>query len=164
MGERTVAKSGTVNKGVVPIVDQPEGREGSDEPGTEESRGPADPSRPEDARHPPTEAEVDEEISREILSILHESYGRGATSAQAFVNDEWVVVVLDGLELLPNEQFLVERGQQDSVAHVRSQYQNAIQANFRAAIERATGRRVIGFSSSTNVEEPRFMAEIFKLE
>jgi uncharacterized protein YbcI len=94
---------------------------------------------------------------------VEESYGRGAARAQAFLTDEWVVVVLDDLELLPNEQFLVDKGQHDAVAHVRTQYQHAIQANFRAAIERATGRRVIGFSSSTNVEEPRFMAEVFKL-
>ena len=105
-----------------------------------------------------------DEIGREILAIVEESYGRGAGSAEAVVTDEWVVVILDDLELLPNEQFLVDRGKHDAVAHVRSQYQRAIQTNFRAAIERATGRRVVGFSSSTNVDEPRFMAEVFKLE
>jgi uncharacterized protein YbcI len=108
--------------------------------------------------------EVDEEIGREILSILQESYGRGAASAQAVVTDGWVIVILDDLELLPNEEFLVQKGQHDAVAHVRSQYQHAIQDNFRAAIERATGRKVIGFASTASVEEPRFMAEIFKLE
>ena len=30
-------------------------------------------------------------------------------------------------------------------------------------MERATGRRVIGFASHVQVEEPRFMAEIFRL-
>jgi uncharacterized protein YbcI len=149
---------------VTPIVDQPESR-GSEEPETgEQPEGPADPSRPEDARQPPTQAEVDEEIGREILNILEESYGRGAASAQALVTDSWVVVVLDDLELLPNEKFLVERGQREVVAHVRSQFQHAIQANFRAAIERATGRRVIGFASTASLEEPRFAVEIFKLE
>jgi hypothetical protein len=46
---------------------------------------------------------------------------------------------------------------------VRSQYQHAIQASFRAAVERATGRTVAGFASTNSVEEPRFMVEIFKL-
>jgi uncharacterized protein YbcI len=107
---------------------------------------------------------VDEQIGREILGILEESYGRGAASAKAVVTDDWVVVLLDDLELLPNEQFLVEKGHRDAVAHVRAQYQHAIQGPFRDAIERSTGRRVIGFASTTSVEEPRFMAEIFKLE
>jgi hypothetical protein len=38
-----------------------------------------------------------------------------------------------------------------------------IQSSFRAAVERATGRKEVGFTSTTSVEEPRFMAEIFKL-
>ena len=108
--------------------------------------------------------EVEEEIGREILGILEESYGKGAARAKAFVNDDWAVVVLDDLELLPNEQFMVDRGEHDAVAHVRTMYQRAIQGTFSAAIERATGRRVIGFASATSVEEPRFMAETFKLE
>jgi len=153
-----------LSKEVVPITDRFEGSTGPEEPGIEESRGPADPSRPEEAREPPTQAEIDEEIGREITNILEESYGRGAESAQAIITDGWVIVLLDGLELLPNEQFLVDRGNGDAVAHVRSQYQMAIQGTFRAAIERATGRRVIGFASTTSVAEPRFMAEIFKLD
>jgi uncharacterized protein YbcI len=143
---------------VVRIVDRPEESE------SERERGPADPSDPADARMPPTQAQVDHEIGREILGILEESYGRGAASAQALVTDGWVIVILDDLELLPNEQFLIEKGQRDAVAHVRAQYQHAIQANFSAAIERATGRRVTGFASTSSVEEPRFMAEVFKLE
>jgi uncharacterized protein YbcI len=74
-----------------------------------------------------------------------------------------VVVVLDELELLPNEKFLVEHGKQETVVQVRTQYQHAIQASFRAAIERATGRTVVGFASTTSIEEPRFVAELFKL-
>jgi uncharacterized protein YbcI len=140
------------------IIDRPEDKQ------DEEARSPQDPSDPRDHREPPSQAEVNDEIALEILRILEESYGAGAASAQAVVTDGWVVVILDELELLPNEQFLVERGERDAVAHVRAQYQHAIQDNFRAAIERATGRRVIGFASTNSVEDPRFMAEIFKLE
>jgi uncharacterized protein YbcI len=148
---------------VVLIADRPESSGGPEKRDVEKSRGPADP-RPEEIRPPPTQAEIDEEIGREIMGILEESYGRGAENAQAIVTDGWVIVVLDGLELPPNEQFLVDRGNGEAVAHVRSQYQKAIQGTFRAAIERATGRRVIGFASTTSVEDPRFMAEIFKVE
>jgi uncharacterized protein YbcI len=77
--------------------------------------------------------------------------------------DGWVIVILDALELLPNEEFLIENGKRDDVAHVRTQYQHAIQAPLRAAVERASGRNVIGFASTTSLEEPRFAVEIFKL-
>jgi uncharacterized protein YbcI len=135
----------------------------SDRTGDAQGAGPQDPGDPGEAREPPTQRQVTDEISREILRILEESYGKGAGRTQATVTDGWVIVILDDLELLPNEQFLVEAGKQEAVAQVRTQYQHAIQSSFRAAVERATGRTVVGFASTHSVEEPRFMAEIFKL-
>jgi uncharacterized protein YbcI len=131
---------------------------------SEGGQGPKDPGRPEDARQPPTRKEVRDEVAREILRIYEESYGTGAANAETLVGDNWVIVVLDGLELLPNEKFLVDNGQQETVMEVRTRYQHAIRSSFSAAIERATGRTVIGFASTTSIEEPRFMAEVFKLE
>jgi uncharacterized protein YbcI len=107
---------------------------------------------------------VRDEIAREILRIYEESYGTGAARAEALVSESWVIVVLDGLELLPNEKFLVENGKEETVLQVRTQYQHAIRSSFSAAIERSTGRSVIGFASTTSVDEPRFMAEVFRLE
>ena len=75
-----------------------------------------------------------------------------------------MIVLLDGLELLPNEEFLISEGHGEAVGRVRTQYQKAIEPTFRAAVERATGRRVIGFASHVQLEEPRFMTEIFRLE
>jgi uncharacterized protein YbcI len=112
----------------------------------------------------PTEREVRDEVSREIQQIHDQSHGRDSGSASVLVSDGWVIVVLDAVELAPNEQFLVDKGEHDTVAHVRAQYQLAIQAPLRAAVERATGRNVTGFASTTSVEEPRFAVEIFKLD
>jgi uncharacterized protein YbcI len=131
---------------------------------TGDAEGPEDPGRPEDALQPPSLKEVRDEVAREILRIYEESYGTGAAKAEALVTEGWVVVVLDGLELLPNEKFLVENGKQDTVMQVRTHYQHAIRSSFSAAVERATGRTVIGFASTTSIEEPRFMAEVFRLE
>lgn len=103
-------------------------------------------------------------IAHDILRIHVESYGRGAAVAHATVVGDFVVVVLDDLVLLPNEEFLVENGKREAVTQVRRQYQAAIQTPFRAAVERAIGRKVIGFESTTSVEGPRFMVEVFKLE
>jgi uncharacterized protein YbcI len=107
---------------------------------------------------------VRDEIAREIFRIYAESYGTDGGRAEAMVSESWVIVLLDDLELLPNEKFLVENGKGDTVLQVRSQYQRAIKSSFSAAIERATGRRVVGFASTTSIEEPRFMAEVFRLE
>jgi len=141
---------------VIPISD----REQSER---DQREGPEDPSDPRDSRDPPTQAQVQAELAREILRIHDESYGKGAKGAKAIVAGDWVIVLLDELELLPNEKFLVENGKADTVTQVRTQYMNAIQSSFRAAVERATGRTVIGFTSASSVEEPRFVAEVFKL-
>jgi uncharacterized protein YbcI len=134
------------------------------DPGSIGAGGPDDPGDPGESREPPTSQQVHDEIAREILRIHEESYGNGASKAHAIVTEGWVMVILDDLELLPNEKFLLENGNADTVMQVRSQYQQAIQATFSAAIERATGRSVIGFASTTSLDEPRFAAEIFKLE
>jgi uncharacterized protein YbcI len=144
---------------VIPISDRREGEEERER----ESQVPEDPGDPRERREPPTAEEVHRELAREILRIHEQAYGNGAAGAKAVLSDDWVVVVLDGLELLPNEKFLVENGKSDTVTQVRAQYQRAIQSSFRAAVERATGRTVVGFTSATSLEEPRFMAEIFKL-
>src|SRR5688572_27564193 len=113
---------------------------------------------------PPTAGEVTDEIADSLHRIYEESYGRGAAHARAAVMGDFIIVVLDGLELLPNEELLIRSGQRDAVSQVRHQYEGAIQATFRADVERVTGRKVIGFESATSVEEPRFMVGIFRLE
>jgi len=111
----------------------------------------------------PTEEEIVEQIRRELLAIHRKSYGRGAERVTAHLLGDTVIVLLDGLELLPSEEFLIGSGEAEAVTGLRTQYQKAIEPTFRAVVERATGRRVIGFSSHVSVEEPRFAAEIFRL-
>jgi uncharacterized protein YbcI len=126
--------------------------------------GPADPDPQRGEVAGPTTEQMADEICRDLLAIHLDSYGRAAASAEAHFLRDTVVVLLDGLELLPNEEFLIGEGQEDTVARVRTEFQEAIGPTFRAAVERATGRRVIGFASHVQIEEPRFMAEIFRLE
>jgi uncharacterized protein YbcI len=132
------------------------------EPGHEQ--GPADPDPRAEGVAGPTEQEIADEICRDLLAIHADSYGRTAAHAHAHVLDDTVIVLLDDIELLPNEEFLIGEGQTETVALIRTQFQKAIEPTFRAAVERATGRRVIGFASHVQLEVPRFMAEIFRLE
>jgi uncharacterized protein YbcI len=127
------------------------------------AEGPQDPGDPDERRRPPSDMEVKAEISRELLRIHEESYGEEAGRPQTYLGEDFVIVILDDPKLLPNEKLLVESGHQDTVALVKTQYLEAIQASFRAAIERATGRRVTGFACTASVAEPRFVAEVFRL-
>ena len=101
-------------------------------------------------------------LADELLKIHRESWGAGAASARSYVLDDSVICFLDDLELLPNEQFLLEEGKGDLVMELRRKYQEAVGASFCAAVERATGRRVVHFMSDTSLD-PSFSVEIFRL-
>jgi uncharacterized protein YbcI len=116
-----------------------------------------------DSLNQPTAEEMEQEIAEELLRIHLESYGGGAARVRAHVLDDSVIVFLDDLEFLPNEQFMIDRGHDDSVLQIRHQYQQAIQAPYRAAVERATGRKVVSFVSATKLD-PNYSVEVFRLD
>jgi uncharacterized protein YbcI len=134
-----------------------------EEPDQAGATGPADPDPPPQRSPRPTETQVADEIRRDIVAIHRDSYGRSADSANAHVLGDLVVVVLEGLDLLPNEEFMIRNGKSDAVVTLRRNFQQAIEPTFRAAVERATGRNVIGFASHVQLEEDPFAVEIFRL-
>lgn len=105
---------------------------------------------------------VEHELAAELLRIHEETYGKGAATTRVHYLQDTVICLLDKLELLPNEQFLVNAGHGAGVVDVRTQYQQAIQPTFSAAVERVTGRRVISFVSATKLD-PHWSVEIFRL-
>jgi uncharacterized protein YbcI len=123
--------------------------------------GPADPDPHPERRLDPED--IADALSRDIVTIHRDSYGRTAGRVVAHVLDDTVIVILDDLELLPNEKYLIEQGRAAAVVGVREEFQQAIASTFTAAVERATGRRVIGFASHVQVDEPRFAVEVFRL-
>jgi uncharacterized protein YbcI len=133
--------------------------------GPKHKPGPPDPDPRRDETVAPSPDAVAGGIVRDIRAIQRDSYGRAAQDVKAHLVDDTVIVILDDLELLPNEKFMIEQGMADPVRRLRDSFQKAIEPTFRAAVERATGRRVIGFSSHSQVdEEPRFAVEVFRLE
>ncbi|TMM12668.1 MAG: DUF2294 family protein [Actinobacteria bacterium] len=110
----------------------------------------------------PTPSEAIETLALELLAILEESYGRTAEKATVHMVDDAVVVFLDGLSFHPSERFLIEKGEGEMVLRTRSAYEDAIQATFQAAVERATGRRVTSFASATKLDPP-YSVEVFRL-
>jgi uncharacterized protein YbcI len=78
------------------------------------------------------------------------------------VLDDSVICFLDELELQRNEEFMISAGHADAVVEMRSRYEAAIKTTFQAAVERATGRRVVSFVSATKLS-PNYAVEIFRL-
>jgi len=110
---------------------------------------------------PRTHGDVLTAISDGMVALLKEYYGRGPTRAKSYYEDDLVVCVLRG-GFSRVEQTLLEGGRGHAVIQQRMEFQELMRRRFEAVIERATGRRVIGFMSG-NQQHPDMMCEVFIL-
>jgi uncharacterized protein YbcI len=101
------------------------------------------------------------EISDGVVALLKEFYGRGPTRTKSYYEDDLVVCLLRG-GFTRVEQTLLEGGRGPAVIQQRMEFQELMRERFEAVIERATGRRVIGFMSG-NQQHPDIMCEVFIL-
>jgi uncharacterized protein YbcI len=101
-------------------------------------------------------------ISNAITRLHREHYGRGATTTRTIIQRNYVVCFLDDI-YTPVERTLIEAGRPEQVRETRNLFQDAMSPKFRAAVEEATGRRVIAFMSQVCFD-PDMAAEVFVLE
>jgi uncharacterized protein YbcI len=113
-----------------------------------------------DTERPP--GSVSAEISRDAVQLFREYTGRGPTQARTTFNGDLVVIIL-GSTLLKAERSLISSGDADTVLGLRHKFQGVMRADLTAAVERATGRKVIAFMSDNHVD-PDMAAEVFVLE
>ena len=102
------------------------------------------------------------EISNAMVGLKKEFYGRGPTKAKTYINDNYVFCVLEG-GLTRNEETLLGAGEHRLVRQFRLRFQEVMAEPTTEAIERITGRKVIGYHSQI-VFEPEFAFEIFVLD
>jgi len=102
------------------------------------------------------------EISNAVVGLKKEFYGRGPTKARTFINDNYVFCVLEG-GLTKNEQTLLDAGEDDIVRGYRLRFQEVMTKTVTDAIEKLTGRTVIGYHSQI-VFRPDRTFEIFVLD
>jgi uncharacterized protein YbcI len=76
--------------------------------------------------------------------------------------DDTVISLLRG-GFTTVERTLLDTGQVESVYQMRRTFQQVMEDEFRRVVEEASGRRVIAYMSSINVE-PELAVEIFILE
>jgi uncharacterized protein YbcI len=91
-------------------------------------------------------------ISKEIVRLQSEYYGKGPTKAKTYIVDDLVVVVLEE-SFTRAEKTLAERGEREAIQHIRRRFQQQMADSFIGIVEQATGRRVRAFLSETDIDQ-----------
>jgi uncharacterized protein YbcI len=103
------------------------------------------------------------ELSREMVHLYKELFGRGPTKARTdFATSDTIVCTLEN-SLTPAEQALVEMGEDQRLRDTRMYFQHATEGRFREVVERVSGREVRAFISGIDTGQD-VSAEIFYLE
>jgi uncharacterized protein YbcI len=100
-------------------------------------------------------------IANAMVGLKKRHYGRGPEGAKAFVEDDYIFVVLEG-GLTRNEETLLAAGREDLVRQYRLAFQEVVGPTATGAVEELTGRKVIGYHSQI-VFDPVRAFEIFVL-
>jgi uncharacterized protein YbcI len=103
------------------------------------------------------------DLSREMVRIYKDQFGRGPTKARTnFAGPDTILVTLEN-SLTPAERSLVEMGEHQRLRDVRMFFQYATEDRFRGIVEDITGRKVRAFVSGMDTEQD-VASEIFYLE
>jgi uncharacterized protein YbcI len=100
-------------------------------------------------------------VSRRVVGLLKEHYGKGPTQARTFYSGDLVVVLLSG-GYTQAERTLIEEGRPRVVMELRAQFQEVMNDRFRRVIEEELHRGVIAFMSAAHFD-PDYNAEVFVL-
>jgi uncharacterized protein YbcI len=109
----------------------------------------------------PVHGALSADISNAIVKLLSDCTGRGPTKARTTLDRDLVMVVLQDT-MSKGERFLVDNDHREQVLQMRRSYQRAMESDCREAVERLTGRHVVAFMSTNNID-PDVAAEIFIL-
>lgn len=101
-------------------------------------------------------------ISREVVVLLKNLVGRGPTKSKAYVHDDCVVLLLREGHTR-GEETMFEAGGSRAVAQGRVDISEMIREPLTEVIERQTGRKVVGFMSSSQ-QEPDLLSFVFVLD
>jgi uncharacterized protein YbcI len=116
----------------------------------------------EGTQHEATRGEVLAKISTGLVQLHSRYYGKGPTKAKTHLVDDTVISIMRG-GFTTVERTLIEQGDVNAVYEIRRSFQTAMEAEFSAIVEEATGRKVIAYMSQIH-EDPDLAVEIFVLE
>src|SRR4051812_8198464 len=103
------------------------------------------------------------DISREMVRLYKEQFGRGPTKSKtSYAGPDLVVTTLEN-SFTPAERKLAEMGEHQRLRDTRLYFQYATEDDFRSVVERILGRKVRAFNSSVDTKND-VSVEVFHLE
>jgi uncharacterized protein YbcI len=103
------------------------------------------------------------EISREMVRLYKEQFGRGPTKARTeFAGPDIVICTLED-SFTPAERRLAEMGEHQRLRDTRLYFQHATKDEFIGTIERIMNRKVRAFNSSIDTHND-VSVEVFHFE
>ena len=106
--------------------------------------------------------ELNAAITSALVGIHNRYLGRGPRTASTFYHGNVLVTLMHEV-LTHAEKSLTETGQIDAVTNIRHLFQETMAADFREAVERLTGRKVLAFISGNHID-PDIAAQLFILD
>ena len=106
--------------------------------------------------------ELNAAVTSALVGIQTEYLGRGPRTASTFHYGNVLVTLMQDV-LTHAEKSLHRGGHTDAINNIRLLFQETMEADFRAAVERLTGRKVTAFISGNHIE-PDIAAELFILD
>jgi uncharacterized protein YbcI len=106
--------------------------------------------------------ELNAAITSALVGIHNRYLGRGPRTAWTFHYGNVLVTLMHEV-LTHAEKSLTETGQTDAVNNIRHLFQETMEADFREAVERLTGRKVLAFIGGNHLD-PDIAAELFILD
>lgn len=116
---------------------------------------PADP-------HPLRGGELNAALTSALVGIHNEHLGRGPKTASTFHHGNVIVTLMNDV-MTPAERTLARTGNSPAVTNMRHLFQETMQTDFNAAVERLTGAKVVAFISGNHIE-PDMAAELFIMD
>ena len=118
---------------------------------------------PKSAESTDFQTSVRAEISREMVRLYKEQFGRGPTKARTeFAGPDIVICTLEE-SFTPAEKRLAEMEEHQRLRDTRLYFQHATKGEFLGIIERILSRKVRAFNSSIDTHQD-VSVEVFHLE
>jgi len=109
----------------------------------------------------PGGGELNAAVTSALVGIHHKYLARGPKTASTFHHGNVLVTLMQEV-LTEAEKSLTQTDQVDAVSHIRQLFQQTMESDFREAVERLTGRKVLAFISGNHID-PDIAAELFIL-
>jgi len=106
--------------------------------------------------------ELNAALTDALVGIHADYLGRGPANASTFHRGNVIVTLMHDM-LTKVETVLAQKGRHHDVTEARGLFRQQMEADFRAAVERLTGRKVLALLQAQQIE-PDVAASIFILD